>query len=315
MKQADFIKHQADFWKSSERLLTENQKKTELPEIYRILTHQLALAETRNYSPGLTNYLKELVLKYHSQLYRQRTNWFRILWIFYYHTFPNSIRENKKIVLLSSALFFIPLILTAFIIYLTPDYSSYFISGQKISEIKEMYNPENSVLGRERSEDGDWYMFGFYLYNNTSIGFRTFAAGLLMGFGSVFFLVFNAVFIGVIAGYLINIGYSQTFFSFVSGHSSFELIAIALSGAAGLMLGKALIKPENINRKLALQKAAKSAMPVMQGAMSFFFIAAAIEAFWSSDQEMLFSVKIAVGIAFWIAVIGYFLITGKKYHD
>lgn len=36
------------------------------------------------------------------------------------------------------------------------------------------------------------------------------------------------------AGHLTQIGYITPFYSFVVGHSSFELIAIILSGAAGL---------------------------------------------------------------------------------
>lgn len=314
MNQVEYIKQQSDFWKSCEQLLSSDKNRSELPETYRVLSHQLAVAESRNYSPGLINYLQKLVLDYHSQLYRQRTNWFQSLWLFFYYIFPNSLRNNNKVFAIAATLFFLPLILTSTIIYFYPDHVYYFLSIEKLADIKDMYNPENAVLGRERTEDGDWYMFGFYLYNNTSIGFRTFAAGLLMGFGSAFFLLFNGVFIGVIAGYLINIGYSETFFSFVSGHSSFELVAIALSGAAGLMLGQSLINPGNLQRKLALQKAAKSAMPIMQGAMSFFFIAAAIEAFWSSSQSTIFIIKIAVGIIFWLSIAGYFLFAGRNKH-
>ena len=311
MNQADYIKQQSAFWKTCEALLLSDTAKSDLPETYRVLSHQLAVAESRNYSPGLINYLQKLVLDYHSQLYRQRTNLFLSLWHFFYKTFPQSVRENYKVFFVAASLFFLPLILTTIIVFIFPDYVYYFLSIEKVADIKEMYNPENTVLGRERAEDGDWYMFGFYLYNNTSIGFRTFAAGLLMGFGSAFFLLFNGIFIGIIAGYLINIGYSESFFSFVSGHSSFELIAIALSGAAGLMLGRSLINPGNLKRKLALQQAAKLAIPIMQGAMSFFFIAAAIEAFWSSSQSTLFTIKITLGIVLWISIAGYFLFAGK----
>jgi len=71
------------------------------------------------------------------------------------------------------------------------------------------------------------------------IGFQTFAGGLLAGVGSVWFLAANGVVIGAVAGYLTEIGYSETFWSFVAGHSSLELLAIVLSGAAGLRLGLA----------------------------------------------------------------------------
>ena len=313
MNQSEFINQHSGFWKESEyEKISDINSEQDLPATYRVLSHHLALAETRNYSEGLISYLQSLVLKYHSLLYSYKKNWFSTLWIFFYKKYPASIRENRNYIFVASACFFIPLILSTIVTYVSPEIVYYLISIENIAEIKDMYNPDSDVLGRVRADEGDWYMFGYYIYNNTSIGFRTFAAGLLMGFGTVFFLLFNSVYIGMIAGYLINIGYSETFFSFVSGHSSFELLAIALSGAAGLMLGNALINPANLKRKQALQYSAKLAMPVMQGAMSFFFIAAAIEAFWSSNKAIAFELKISVGLVLWLCIILYFIFAGKK---
>jgi uncharacterized membrane protein SpoIIM required for sporulation len=50
---------------------------------------------------------------------------------------------------------------------------------------------------------------------------------LLLGLGSAFFLIFNGLMIGAVAGHLTRIGFGQTFWSFVIGHGAFELTAIA----------------------------------------------------------------------------------------
>ena len=55
----------------------------------------------------------------------------------------------------------------------------------QVAQMEEMYDPDNRVLGRERESDSDAYMFGFYIYNNISIGFQTFAGGLVFGLGSL----------------------------------------------------------------------------------------------------------------------------------
>ena len=54
--------------------------------------------------------------------------------------------------------------------------------------------------------------------------------------------------IGTVAGYLSYLGCGVPFFSFVSGHSSFELTGIILAGAAGLKLSAALIMPKRYTR-------------------------------------------------------------------
>ena len=86
-------------------------------------------------------------------------------------------------------------------------------------------------------------MFGHYIRNNIGVSFQCFAGGLFAGIGSLFFLAYNGAFGGALAGYLTARGLSSTFYSFVATHSSFELTAIVISGAAGLRIGQALLSP------------------------------------------------------------------------
>src|SRR5205814_236136 len=89
---------------------------------------------------------------------------------------------------------------------------------------------------------------GHQILYGVRIGFQTFASGLLFGVGALFYLIYNGIFIGAFTGYIIDAGFATNFFSFTSGHSSFELLAICLSGAAGLKLGYALIAPARLTR-------------------------------------------------------------------
>ena len=72
-----------------------------------------------------------------------------------------------------------------------------------------MYDPANRRLGM-READTHLAMFGFYIWNNVRIGFQTFAGGLLVGLGTVWFLASNGVMIGAVAGYLTQIGFGAT---------------------------------------------------------------------------------------------------------
>src|SRR5918994_1345962 len=118
--------------------------------------------------------------------------------------------------------------------------------------------------------------------------------------------------IGAVAGYLTQVGYHETFWSFVAGHSSLELLAIVLSGAAGFKLGLAIISPGNMSRKSALVAAARPAVRIMYGAAVMFLAAAFVEAFWSPITEVPFNLKILAGIAGWVVLLGYFLLAGRS---
>ncbi len=82
------------------------------------------------------------------------------------------------------------------------------MSDAEVAKMEEMYRPDNNRPGRtiERSADSDFAMFGFYIFNNIGIGFRTFAMGILAGVGTVFTLFYNGLVIGGVAGYLSSLG-------------------------------------------------------------------------------------------------------------
>ena len=159
------------------------------------------------------------------------------------------------------------------------------ISFDQVKDVEFMYNPENRNLGRTeaREADSDFMMFGYYIFNNIGIDFKAYAGGLAFGLGSIFFMVFNGLYIGGVAGHLTGIGYSETFWSFVSGHSALELTGATIAGAAGLILGYALINPKQYSRMLALKKAGIESFPLIAGAAFLTFLAAFVEGFWSGN--------------------------------
>jgi uncharacterized membrane protein SpoIIM required for sporulation len=110
------------------------------------------------------------------------------------------------------------------------------------------------------------------------------------------------------------VGYGETFWSFVIGHGAFELTAIALSGAAGLKLGWALLAPGSLSRGEALRVAAKTSVRLIAGVIIFLLIAAFIEAYWSSMSWPAPLTKYLVGAALWVLVAAYLLLAGRVSH-
>jgi uncharacterized membrane protein SpoIIM required for sporulation len=313
LKQAPFEASHAAEWEEFERFLDQPKAPAfppeQMPERYRRLCQSLALAADRQYSPALVDRLNQLALRGHHALYQNRRRETQRVAEFMLAGFPALVREEWRLVLAAGLLFFGPLLGLLAALQVFPGFVHYLLEPEQIAAVHEMYDPASRRLGM-READTSLAMFGFYIWNNVQIGFQTFAGGLAYGLGSVWFLASNGVVIGAIAGYLTEIGYTRTFWSFVAGHSSFELIAIVLSGAAGLRLAAALIAPGNLSRKAALVAAAKPAVRVMYGAALMFFIAAFVEAFWSPLTEVPFAGKIAAGIAGWIVLGAYFGFAG-----
>lgn len=286
------------------------------PKDYRRLCQHLALARERGYSSFLIDSLQQQVLRGHQQLYQHRSRLGANALGFILADFPRLVREQWRFVLAASLTFFGSLIGFALLVYLFPDLVYNLIPAEQLNEMQGMYDPVAGHLGRsaERAASEDWVMFGFYIMHNIGIAFQTFASGLLFGLGSVFFLFFNGLMIGAVAGHLTQIGYGQTFWSFVIGHGAFELSAIALAGAAGLQLGWALIAPGRLPRAEALRVAARKSVLLICGVMLFLLIAAFIEAYWSSMTGPTPMTKYLVGAALWFLVAMYLLFAGRTRH-
>jgi uncharacterized membrane protein SpoIIM required for sporulation len=315
VRQAIFeAEHGAD-WQAFEKFLDGAEPPpfppAEMPARYRHLCQSLALASDRQYSPDLIDRLNHLALRGHHALYRNRRRESQQVLEFVLGGFARLVRAEWRLVAAASILFFGPFLGLIALLQQFPEFVHYLLAPEQLAQYHQMYDPGNKRLGM-READTNVMMFGFYIWNNVRIGFQTFAGGLLLGVGSVWFLAANAVIIGAVAGYLTQVGYGATFWSFVAGHSSLELIAIVLSGAAGLRLGLALIAPGNRSRKAALVAAAKPAVRMMYGAAILFFAAAFVEAFWSPVTAVPLTVKIAAGVAGWVILVAYFLLAGRR---
>ncbi|MFW9078170.1 stage II sporulation protein M [Pseudomonas sp. P2757] len=286
------------------------------PKAYRRLCQHLALAQERGYSSFLIDSLQQQVLRGHQQLYRHRSQLGANLLGFILGGFPRLVREEWRFVLASAVLFFGSLIGFGVLVYLFPELIYNLIPADQVREMQGMYDPVAGHLGRsaERAASEDWVMFGYYIMHNIGIAFQTFAGGLLAGVGSAFFLFYNGLMIGALAGHLTEIGFGQTFWSFVIGHGAFELTAIALAGAAGLKLGWALIAPGRLTRGEALRRAARQSVLLVCGVMLFLLIAAFIEAYWSSRSAVTPLTKYLVGAALWLSVAIYLLFAGRTRH-
>lgn len=319
MKQGQFETTHRALWDTLAKAVAYRSRRKDdppdidLPAAYRRLSHHLAVAKSRHYSPGLIEELNGLALKCHLHLHgHQQGQWSRIT-RYLSGGFARAVRREWRYVTLAALLFFGSLAAMFTAVVLKPEMAYTVMDTSQAWQLEAMYSPDNHALGR-RENATDVMMFGFYIRNNTSIGLRTIGGGLLAGIGTLFFLLFNGIFIGAVAGHLTAAGLGNaTFFPFVAGHSATELTAIALSGAAGLILGHSLLAPGRLSRLDALKQAAHRAMDLLWGIVIMFLLAAAIEAFWSSQMQIDRTVKYAFGAFQWALVVGYFLLAGRRH--
>lgn len=278
---------------------------------YRAACEQLALARERGYPLHLAERLDALTSRAHRLIYRRPAPGRAQVLAFVRDRFPRQLRQQWRFLLVAAAVFGLPLVAVGLASWHEPSFALTLMSAGQLAEFDAMYGDATESIGRARGADTDWMMFGYYVRNNIGVAFQCFATGLVFGLGSLFFLAYNGALIGAVAGYLTARGLGHNFWPFVATHSSFELTAIVIAGAAGLMLGHALLAPGRLPRGDALRRAAAQAAVLVGGAVVLLLVAAAVEAFWSSAKWLPLPLKFSVAALCWAAVIGYLWRSGR----
>jgi len=325
MNKRQFVAQRRDDWQAFEKLLEqfrpgrpsriESDEVTQFSRMYREVCQDLSLVQSREWGKSLTGYLNDLVTRGHNTFYRAPPTRLKAIRDFVVSGFPRVFRRNVWYFVTSCLLFFVPLAITWILVQAEPDLARRVVAMEQLEQAGESYAsaPDSRGSSWRKSRDDSaerLVMAGFYTQHNISIAFDCFGRGILLGIGTAYTLLYNGIAIGAIAGYLVGTGRHAKFLTFVISHGAFELVAIAVAGGAGLILGHALLHPGRRSRLDALWERGRDAIQIAVGAGGMLLIAALIEAFWSpSDIPDL--LKVTVGVLLWIFVGVYLTLSGR----
>jgi uncharacterized membrane protein SpoIIM required for sporulation len=317
MTQQSFVNMREKFWNEFEAAVRGRGKKLKAQASwflhgYRELTQDLNTARAHGFDPSIIDRLNSLALEGNQILYTQRSWSLKAAADFILCVFPRAVRSQWRSLGASFLIFYGLAFFFGYLCVRSPAMVYQVLGEDTVLNLEAMYNPESEHYLTPRDVSSDADMFGFYIYNNVSIAFRTFAGGILAGIGSLIILCFNGAFLGAAAGHIINAGFGETFFPFVIGHSGFELTAIVFSAQGGLLLGYRFFITGGLSRAASIRIAGKTALPIIAGAALMLVLAASIEAFWSSRHEFPLALRYGVGAAGWILLLLYFIFAGRQ---
>ena len=293
----------------------EGSDYAKLPAMFRQLCTDLALARHRMYHEPMNERLNTLVIRGHKIIHRRATGTWAKLFHFIAVDFPVAVRAEWRLLIVSTLSFILPGIAIVLAGFYWTDFSwiEAILGDSMMTNLDLMYGSADKQIENLRSEYGsNFQMFCFYIYNNVGIDFRIYAGGMLACLGSLFFLMYNGVFFGAVVVYIHTACSTEAFYTFVAGHSSYELIAMVIAGMAGLRVGLGLLNPGRKTLGKSLMDAGKRSLPLIFGAALMTFLAAGIEGFWSA-RDLAPNLKYTVGITMWFVCIAYFCFAGKRW--
>lgn len=318
MTPAQFEKNIEPRWQKLEQLLTDvehakpRENVIELPATFRQVCHDLSVAQHRMSPQRVTQRLNALAIRAYRVLERRSAGGWESLVRLLAVEFPQAVRAEWRLFWFCTALFYGPAVLMAAITPFYPEWSMSLLGPDGMMMIESMYGEKSTPSDYVRDNFGSGFAaFCYYIWNNVSIDFKTFAGGIVGGVGSLFVLLFNSIYLGAVFGYVHYSGNPLTLYTWVIAHGAPELTGIVISAMAGLRVGLSVLKPGRLERRAALVLAGRQALPLLIGAAALTSIAAVLEGFWS-PLDLPPTMKFTAGGVCWLLVAAFFIFSGRR---
>ena len=274
--------------------------------LYRRATADLARAQRDWPGEPVHSYLNGLVGRGHGIVYRRGGRVWRRIRDFYAEVLPRTYREAWPYLLASAALLFVPAIVSFFVVLANPDSASAIASPDLIDQVRH-HKLWTDIPPQVRAIAG-----GAIMANNIFVVMVAFGIGVVFGLPVIYVLITNGISLGGLFGLTAAYGLAGGLFDFVIAHGVLELSVIVAEGAAGLMMGWALVSPGNRRRVDALVDATRRAFILLIGLAPLLVVAGTIEGNISPSAAP-FAVKVTIGLATGLLYYSYLLFVGRNH--
>lgn len=278
-----------------------------LDALYRRATGDLAYAQSFCAGTDVHRFLNQLCGTAYSSIYRPVADRVAALKRFYAAGFPATLRAERAYVGASAAIFCLGLLLGAMVVLLEPRGAELLVPAALRQYIAEKRMWTNDLLTIAPPN----LVASAIATNNLTVTIVAFASGILGGIGTLFTLVNNGVQIGAIGALCLREGMGMPLFSFTGAHGPVELSIIVISGAAGLMVGQALIDPGEVPRLQRLKQRSVRGVKLVLGCAPFLAFIGVVEGFVSPGNLFPGPAKIALGALLGAAFWGYLFLGGR----
>lgn len=311
-----FILERKRAWKRLEELLARvdraslrrlhREEVRELGDIYRRTAADLAIARVESRDPQLISYLNSLVIRAHGRIYRADSSGGRRVREFFTRDFPQTFRRTWRYTAVSFAIFMVFFTIGFALTWSDAEFSE--LAG--IDSYFREVTIKNKVHWWERLNEEHQVGASSIMTNNIGVTIYAFALGAMVGIGTFYVLAVNGLSIGAVLALCYRAGYGNDLLTFMAGHGVVELSCIFMSGAAGFLIGEAIIAPGNLSRADALKARGTDAIRLIMGSALLLVVAGTIEGF-ISPAPMHPAIKFAVAVLSGLALYTYLILAGR----
>lgn len=308
MREAAFLRQNADRWKQFEELLAGGRSANpdQLADLFIQLTDDLAYARTNYPKSNTTQYLNGLARRVHQAIYRNRKERKGRFFLFWKQELPLLMLNVRRELLYSFLIFAVSVTVGVLSSSRDTSFARLILSDSYVNMTLENIE-KGDPLGvyKRESEVG---MFLYIVWNNVMVAFMMVGMGLFLSIGTVWLLFRNGVMVGAFQYFFIERGLWKVSALTIWIHGTLEMTAFVVAGAAGLVLGNSILFPKTYSRVESFMRGAKRSMKMVIGLVPIITAAGFLESFVTRHNDMPEVLSHAIIFGSLAFMIWYFLI-------
>jgi uncharacterized membrane protein SpoIIM required for sporulation len=259
-------------------------------ELYRALGRDLSIARRIFPASRVTKALEHSYAKLHSIIYRKPHDWRARLLTLFREEIPEVVRELRPAIFWVTLLFVLSAGAGWWLIAQHPELISLLASEEMINGVESGRLWTEGMLNVAPSS---MLSIGI-LSNNIAVSLLAFCVGVFFGLGTFYLIANNGLMLGAMFAFTHQHGMAGELLKFVTAHGVVELSVICIAGAAGTMLGEALIRPTHATRRESFQHAATKASRLLVLCALLLVGCGFIEGYLSPDPDFPMASRVVV---------------------
>jgi len=307
-------------WIAFDFLLTRLEKKgaaaltsdelLQLPLLYRATLSSLSIARATSLDKALLDHLEALSIRGYFLVYGVRETRLSRIRRFFLYDWPAAVRSVWKETIVIALIIILGALTSWSLVAHQPEWYFNFVPEEMAGGRDPRASVEflQSTLGHGKAaavdQESGLHVFATYLFtHNSQVSILSFALGFAFGVPTMMLEYYQGIGLGAMLAVFTNKGLGFDFGGWLFIHGTTELFAAALSGAAGLRIGTAVVFPGARGRLEAASHAGRTAGKVMVGVILMLLVAGLLEGF---GRQLITDTLLRYGIGtlmllFWLA--------------
>ena len=299
MREAMFIKNNAEKWKEYQHSPTDNPDET--AERFITLIDDLSYAKTFYPRSKVTRWVNGIAASIYQSIYQNKKEKYSRIFRFWKFELPLLFRKHHRIFLFTTVCF---LIFVAIGVFSSMKDENFIrgVLGDNYVDMTEENISKGDPFGVYKDEN-PFSMFMVIAFNNIKVSFLAFIFGFTLGIFTLLIMWQNGLMLGCFQYMFFSKGLGIKSVLVIWIHGTLEISAIVLAATAGFILANGILFPGTYNRLHSFKQGFKDATKVLICLVPIFILAAFFESYVTHLMSQTYDKQSNEGLPVWASVL------------